>query len=82
MGLVEALIDGRRVPTVVVAVPAEDVATNLAMSIDELEAYVVPSILLSASELRAGTAGVVDALLACGSSIELRTSVGTTTSAC
>lgn len=75
MGRVEAVIDGRCVPTVVVAVPTEDVATNLGMSIDALEARVVPSIELSASELTAATIGVVHALER-GSSIELRTSAG------
>ena len=75
MGRVEAVIDGRCVPTVVVAVPTQDVATNLALTIEALEAKVVPSILLSASELIAATTGVVDGL-ARGSSIELRTPGG------
>lgn len=75
MGRVEAVIDRRRVPTVVVAVPTEDVATNLGLRIEELEAHVMPGVLLTASELRAATDGVVS-MLARGSSIELRTPVG------
>lgn len=75
MGRVEAVIDSRRVPTVVVAVPTGDVATNLGLSIQALEAHVMASILLSASELRAATDGVVS-MLARGSSIELRTPGG------
>jgi len=75
MGRVEAVIDSRRVPTVVVAVPTEDVATNLGLSMQSLEAHVMASILLSASELRAATDGVVN-MLARESSIELRTPGG------
>ena len=75
MGRVEAVIDSRRVPTVVVAVPTEDVATNLGLSMQGLEAHVMASILLSASELRAATDGVVN-MLARESSIELRTPGG------
>jgi len=75
MGRVEAVIDSRRVPTVVVAVPTEDVATNLGLSMQGLEAHVMASILLSASELRAATDRVVS-MLARESSIELRTPGG------
>ena len=75
VGRVEAVIEGRRVPTVVVAVPTEEAASSLGMSVRELEACVLPSIALSASELSSATGGLADAL-ARGSSIELRTSVG------
>lgn len=74
-GRVEAVIDGHRVPTVVVAVPTDDVAGKMGMSIEALKAHVMPSILFSASELRAATTGVVN-VLARGSSVELRTPGG------
>ncbi|MEO6126300.1 MAG: hypothetical protein ABIR32_21585 [Ilumatobacteraceae bacterium] len=75
-GRVEAVIERRRVPTVVVAVPTEDVASQLGMSIESLESRVMPSILVSASELNLATDRVVT-LLDRGSSIEVRTAVGT-----
>ena len=76
MGRVEAVIESRRVPTVVVAVPTEDVATNLGMSVAALEQHTMASIIVSASELRGATDSVVS-VLAGGSSIEVRTSAGT-----
>ncbi len=75
MGRAEAVIDSRRVPTVVVAVSIEDVATKLGLRIEALAAHVMPSILSSASQLRAATDGVLK-MLARGSSIELSTPGG------
>lgn len=76
MGRVEAVIDDRRVPTVVVAVPTEDVATNLGMSVETLEQHTIAAIIVSASELTTTTNGVVS-LLAASSPIEVRTTAGT-----
>lgn len=75
MGRVEAVIESRRVPTVVVAVPTEYVATHLGMSVDTLERHTMASIIVSASELKGATDGVVS-VLARSSSIEVRTSAG------
>ncbi len=74
-GRVEAVIDDRRVPTVVVAVPTEDVAANLAMSVDVLNTRIMASIVLSATQINAATQGVLEALTR-GSSIEVRTPAG------
>ena len=52
-GRVEAIIDDRRVSTVVVAVPTENVAANLAISVDVLSTRIMASIVLSATQINA-----------------------------
>ncbi len=78
VGRVEHTLEVRDVPTVVVAVPTAYVAERLGLALRELEARVLPGLLMSSAELRDGVAALVSALEAT-STIAVTTAVGTLT---
>ena len=76
VGRVERVLEQRRVPTVVVAVPTDHVARRLGMALPELEARVLPALLVSADSLNEGATSLLRSLRAT-SEIEVRTGAGT-----
>ena len=63
---VEAELEARLIPTVVVAVPTAAVAQRLGMHLDDLDRMVFAAIAISAEELAAATMPVVASLVAAG----------------
>jgi leucyl aminopeptidase (aminopeptidase T) len=78
VGRVERALEQRNVPTVVVAVPTEYVAERLGIGLAELEARVLPGLLMSAASLNDRVASLVSALEATPE-VELVTDAGTLT---
>jgi leucyl aminopeptidase (aminopeptidase T) len=78
VGRVERALEQRNVPTVVVAVPTEYVAERLGLGITELEARVLPGLLMTAASLSDSVASLVGALDAT-SAVEVVTDAGTLT---
>ena len=76
VGRVERALELRNVPTVVVAVPTEYVADRLGIGLVELEARVLPGLLMSAASLSDRVASLVSALEAT-SEVEVVTEAGT-----
>ena len=72
----ELELERRNVPTVVVAVPTEYVAQRLGIGLPELEACVLPALLLSADALHEQVAPLVSALER-GTRIQVVTDAGT-----
>lgn len=75
IGRVEAALELRRVPTVMVAVATTEVAEKLGMLFAALDVAVHAAVVLPASELNSSTAPVLEALGA-ASTIELRSGLG------
>ena len=78
VGRVERALEQRNVPTVVVAVPTEYIAERLGIGLAELEARVLPAVLMSAASLSDRVASLVT-LLEATSAIEVVTDAGTLT---
>lgn len=74
-GRTEAQLERRRIPMVVVAVPTDDVATALGMSLGELDACVLPGLALTATELGRSIAPLIG-VLASAPAVELHTAAG------
>jgi hypothetical protein len=73
---VELEMEQRDVPTVVVAVPTDDIARQLGLTPAELEARVIPGVLMTSTELAAGLAPLVGALES-APHVEVTTAAGT-----
>lgn len=77
-GRVERALERRHVPTVVVAVPTDYVAQRLGMELAELEARVLPALLMTAASLNTDIASLVS-LLTTTSKVDVLTGAGTLT---
>jgi leucyl aminopeptidase (aminopeptidase T) len=78
VGRVERALEQRNVPTVVVAVPTEYVAERLGMGLAELEARVLPGLLMSAASLNDGVTSLLSSL-GTTSEVAVLTAAGTLT---
>ena len=76
VGRAERGLEQRKVPTVVVAVPTEYVAVRLGITLAELEARVLPGLLMSAESLNDSVTPLLSALEAT-STVEVMTAAGT-----